>query len=169
MYILRVYIIIRYCRCIVCFACFAETNWLLNVRNFNKEWRRVSFCQRKTRESESLISYWYTALKVVVCIHIIKLCVLYIMCACMCLWCRLCELNEHIEILDAALDYKSRSIDARQPGLRVALEHEVSYEQAIKRKLETLTPTELHDLLLRWNAIYTIRCTKSSKRKKVSN
>lgn len=58
-------------------------------------------------------------------------------------------MNEHIEILDAALDYKSRSIDARQPGLRVALEHEVSYEQAIKRKLETLTPTELHDLLLR--------------------
>lgn len=62
---------------------------------------------------------------------------------------RLCELNEHIEILDAALDYKSRSIESREPGLRVALEQEASYEQSIRSKLEGLAPTQLHDLLLR--------------------
>ncbi len=70
---------------------------------------------------------------------------------------RLCELNEHIEILDAALDYKSRSIDSHHPGLRVALEHEALYEQSIRSKLEGLSPTELHNLLLRSVTSYTER------------
>ena len=62
----------------------------------------------------------------------------------------MCELNEHIEILEAALDYKSRSIDFKQPGLRVALESEASYEQSLRGKLEQLTAHDLQDLLLRW-------------------